>query len=29
MIGGLQEILTHFAVGVQERRQNQNNVPTE
>jgi predicted membrane protein len=28
-IGGLQEILTHFAVGVQERRRRQNNVLTE
>jgi hypothetical protein len=28
-VGGLQEILTHFAVGVQERRRRQNNVLTE
>jgi hypothetical protein len=28
-IGGLQEILIHFAVGVQERRRRQNNVLTE
>ena len=28
-IGGLQEILTHFAIGVQERRRRQNNVLTE
>jgi N-acyl-L-homoserine lactone synthetase len=27
--GGLQEILTHFAVGVQERIRRQNNVLTE